>query len=140
MTSSSSPTELNTIAGRLATFDTPHQLPKRRASSTKKKAVTQVSWPHETPTPADVTIPIDQSTVKRLLTRFSLHEQGSTTSPPPVVPTASHVICARRHLTDGTLMTTPPSNISLMFQTVDGQSMSASSSARMTWIARKKIH
>ncbi|EKG15733.1 hypothetical protein MPH_07168 [Macrophomina phaseolina MS6] len=45
---------LNTFVGRLATFESPKQLTKRRASSTKKKTATTVSWPHEAPSPEDL--------------------------------------------------------------------------------------
>ena len=45
---------INTLVGRLETFQTAHHLPKRRASSTKKKTPATVSWPHETPTPEEV--------------------------------------------------------------------------------------
>ncbi|THW41310.1 hypothetical protein D6D25_04709 [Aureobasidium pullulans] len=38
-----------TYAARLATFNTEHQLTKRRASSQKKKQASIVSWPHESP-------------------------------------------------------------------------------------------
>ncbi|KAI9672064.1 MAG: hypothetical protein M1831_001877 [Alyxoria varia] len=43
--------ELRTYAVRLTSFDGPHQVAKRRASSAKKKAPTTVSWPHKTPKP-----------------------------------------------------------------------------------------
>lgn len=46
--------DLTTLAGRLATFEQPHHVAKRRASSTKKKAQPSVGWPHKTPTPDDV--------------------------------------------------------------------------------------
>ncbi|KAH0288108.1 BIR-domain-containing protein [Aureobasidium namibiae CBS 147.97] len=38
-----------TYTARLATFNTEHQLTKRRASSQKKKQPSAVSWPHEAP-------------------------------------------------------------------------------------------
>ncbi|KAL9092729.1 MAG: hypothetical protein Q9159_000627 [Coniocarpon cinnabarinum] len=43
--------EMQTFAGRLASFDGPKQVNKRRASSQKKKQPTSSSWPHESPTP-----------------------------------------------------------------------------------------
>ncbi|EOD53158.1 putative chromosome segregation protein [Neofusicoccum parvum UCRNP2] len=50
----SSPEHLKSFVGRLATFESPKQLTKRRASSTKKKTATTVAWPHETPSPEDL--------------------------------------------------------------------------------------
>ncbi|KAI4739748.1 hypothetical protein E4T50_09811 [Aureobasidium sp. EXF-12298] len=38
-----------TYSARLATFNTEHQLTKRRASNQKKKQPSAVSWPHESP-------------------------------------------------------------------------------------------
>ncbi|KAG9740274.1 hypothetical protein KCU75_g16207, partial [Aureobasidium melanogenum] len=38
-----------TYSARLATFNTEHQLTKRRASSQKKKQPSTASWPHESP-------------------------------------------------------------------------------------------
>ncbi|KAI5210071.1 hypothetical protein E4T39_00418 [Aureobasidium subglaciale] len=38
-----------TYSARLATFNTEHQLTKRRASTQKKKQASTVSWPHESP-------------------------------------------------------------------------------------------
>ncbi|KAI4730421.1 hypothetical protein E4T49_01766 [Aureobasidium sp. EXF-10728] len=38
-----------TYSARLATFNTEHQLTKRRASSQKKKQASTVSWPHQSP-------------------------------------------------------------------------------------------
>lgn len=43
-----------TYAARLATFNTEHQLTKRRASSQKKKQASTVSWPHESPSGEEV--------------------------------------------------------------------------------------
>ncbi|WPG99995.1 Hypothetical protein R9X50_00281900 [Acrodontium crateriforme] len=47
---------MHTYAARLATFETPHQLSKRRASGqgTKKKGPTTAEWPHANPTPEDL--------------------------------------------------------------------------------------
>jgi hypothetical protein len=42
-----------TYSARLATFNTEHQLTKRRASNTKKKP-SAVSWPHELPSGEEV--------------------------------------------------------------------------------------
>ncbi|KAL1635726.1 hypothetical protein SLS58_010089 [Diplodia intermedia] len=50
----SPPENANSFVGRLATFESPRQLTKRRASSTKKRTATTVSWPHETPSPEDL--------------------------------------------------------------------------------------
>ncbi|KAF2840176.1 BIR-domain-containing protein [Patellaria atrata CBS 101060] len=50
------PEGVNTLIGRLATFQEPVQLPKRRASSTKKKTPSTVSWPHKTPTPEELAL------------------------------------------------------------------------------------
>ncbi|OCL05283.1 hypothetical protein AOQ84DRAFT_356028 [Glonium stellatum] len=47
---------VNTLAGRLETFQTAHHLSKRRASSTKKKTPATVSWPHTTPTPEELAL------------------------------------------------------------------------------------
>lgn len=47
---------INTLVGRLETFQTAHHIPKRRASSTKKKTPAIVSWPHETPTPEELAL------------------------------------------------------------------------------------
>ncbi|KAK5133570.1 hypothetical protein LTR08_007609 [Meristemomyces frigidus] len=48
--------DMQTFAARLATFQQPHQLSKRRASgqSGKKKAVTTAEWPHERPQPEEL--------------------------------------------------------------------------------------
>lgn len=46
--------DVGTLAGRLATFERPHHLAKRRASAAKKKAPPAVTWPHEKPTPEEV--------------------------------------------------------------------------------------
>ncbi|KAK5169265.1 hypothetical protein LTR04_005909 [Oleoguttula sp. CCFEE 6159] len=48
------PEGVNTFIGRLATFEAPHHLTKRRASSTKKKTPTTVIWPHEKPAPEEL--------------------------------------------------------------------------------------
>ncbi|KAJ9640962.1 hypothetical protein H2199_005630 [Coniosporium tulheliwenetii] len=48
------PEAVQTVSGRLATFEEPQHLPKRRASSTKKKTALAVSWPHEKPAPEDL--------------------------------------------------------------------------------------
>ena len=51
---------MQTFAARLASFQHPHHLSKRRASSqssgSKKKGATAqtVEWPHERPSPEDV--------------------------------------------------------------------------------------
>ncbi|KAL0254428.1 hypothetical protein SLS55_009903 [Diplodia seriata] len=50
----SPPDNANSFVGRLASFESPRQLTKRRASSTKKRTATTVSWPHETPSPEDL--------------------------------------------------------------------------------------
>jgi hypothetical protein len=47
------PDGVNTVEGRLATFDTQHPA-KRRASSNRKRAAAQLKWPHESPSPEDV--------------------------------------------------------------------------------------
>ena len=49
-------TDMQTCAARLRTFETAHQLSKRRASSqaSKKKGANTVEWPHARPTPQDV--------------------------------------------------------------------------------------
>jgi len=46
-----------TYTARLATFNTEHQLTKRRASSQKKKQPSAVSWPHESPSGEEVLLP-----------------------------------------------------------------------------------
>ena len=47
--------DMSTYAGRLATFDGPVQIVKRRASTTKKsKTPNTVEWPHQTPAPEQV--------------------------------------------------------------------------------------
>ncbi|TKA46018.1 hypothetical protein B0A49_12600 [Cryomyces minteri] len=48
------PEGVHTFIGRLATFEAPHHLTKRRASSTKKKTPTTVTWPHERPAPDEL--------------------------------------------------------------------------------------
>ncbi|KIW07687.1 uncharacterized protein PV09_01626 [Verruconis gallopava] len=48
------PDGINTFQGRLDTFAQPHHLAKRRASSTKKKGPSAVSWPHSNPLPNDL--------------------------------------------------------------------------------------
>ncbi|KAK0653381.1 Protein bir1 [Lasiodiplodia hormozganensis] len=50
----SHPENVNSFVGRLATFESPRQLSKRHASSSKKRTATTVSWPHETPSPEDL--------------------------------------------------------------------------------------
>ncbi|KAK7543083.1 hypothetical protein IWX49DRAFT_586058 [Phyllosticta citricarpa] len=45
---------LNCYTGRLATFEEPKHLTKRRASSTKKKTATTVTWPHTAPAIEDL--------------------------------------------------------------------------------------
>lgn len=45
---------LFTTGARLATFQGEHRLDKRRASSQKKKTANAVSWPHDVPSPEDV--------------------------------------------------------------------------------------
>ena len=47
------PSEVLTLAGRIATFHTAHQVPKRRASSSRKKTTGSTSWPHASPLPED---------------------------------------------------------------------------------------
>ena len=44
----------NTIQGRIDSFASEIRLPKRRASSTKKKGPSTISWPHNNPLPNDV--------------------------------------------------------------------------------------
>ena len=47
--------EMQSFASRVATFQQPHQLSKRRASSQgKKKAQQTAEWPHESPSPEEV--------------------------------------------------------------------------------------
>lgn len=43
-----------TYSARLATFNTEHQLTKRRASTQKKKQASTASWPHESPSGEEV--------------------------------------------------------------------------------------
>ncbi|OCK84092.1 hypothetical protein K432DRAFT_422869 [Lepidopterella palustris CBS 459.81] len=50
------PDGVHTLAGRLETFQTAHHLPKRRASSSKKKTPSTISWPHETPAPEELAL------------------------------------------------------------------------------------
>ncbi|KAK8159787.1 hypothetical protein IWX90DRAFT_441328 [Phyllosticta citrichinensis] len=45
---------LNCYTGRIASFQEPKQLTKRRASSTRKKTATSVSWPHTAPSIEDL--------------------------------------------------------------------------------------
>jgi hypothetical protein len=48
-------TEMQSFASRVATFQQPHQLTKRRASSQGKKKTQQTTeWPHENPSPEEV--------------------------------------------------------------------------------------
>jgi hypothetical protein len=48
-------TEMQSFASRVATFQQPHQLTKRRASSQGKKKTQQTTeWPHEHPSPEEV--------------------------------------------------------------------------------------
>jgi hypothetical protein len=48
-------TDMRTFASRVATFQQPHQLSKRRASSQGKKKNQQTTeWPHEHPSPEEV--------------------------------------------------------------------------------------
>lgn len=48
-------TEMQSFASRVATFQQPHQLSKRRASSQGKKKAQQIAeWPHESPSPEEV--------------------------------------------------------------------------------------
>lgn len=46
--------ELQTFDARLATFETPQQINKRRASNNRKRQPNTVSWPHEKPDPEQV--------------------------------------------------------------------------------------
>ena len=51
--------EMQSFAARYNTFTIPHQLSKRRASAQSKKkgaAGNTVEWPHERPTPEDVSV------------------------------------------------------------------------------------
>jgi hypothetical protein len=48
------PEGVNTFAGRLATFEGPRRLAKRRASSAKKKGPNSQEWPHQSPTAEQV--------------------------------------------------------------------------------------
>ena len=49
--------ELSAYSTRLATFDGPVQVSKRRASAaTKKKTATSVEWPHSDPTPEQLAL------------------------------------------------------------------------------------
>lgn len=48
------PEGVQTYAGRLATFETAHHPPKRRASSTKKKGAGTVTWPATAPAAEEV--------------------------------------------------------------------------------------
>jgi hypothetical protein len=50
------PEGVNTVEGRLATFNAAHPA-KRRASTTRKRAAATLAWPHDSPTPDDVWIP-----------------------------------------------------------------------------------
>ncbi|KAF1349629.1 hypothetical protein BDV97DRAFT_369169 [Delphinella strobiligena] len=45
---------LFTTSGRLASFQSEHRLEKRRASNQKKKQTNTISWPHEVPTPEEL--------------------------------------------------------------------------------------
>jgi hypothetical protein len=48
-------TDMQSFASRVATFQQPHQLTKRRASSQGKKKTQQTTeWPHESPSPEEV--------------------------------------------------------------------------------------
>jgi len=48
-------TDMQSFASRVATFQQPHQLSKRRASSQGKKKNQQTTeWPHEHPSPEEV--------------------------------------------------------------------------------------
>lgn len=48
-------TDMQSFASRVATFQQPHQLSKRRASSQGKKKNQQTTeWPHESPSPEEV--------------------------------------------------------------------------------------
>jgi hypothetical protein len=44
----SHPEGVNTVEGRLATFNAPHPA-KRRASTTRKRAAATLAWPHDSP-------------------------------------------------------------------------------------------
>jgi len=48
------PDTVNTLQGRIETFQVSHALTKRRASSTKKKTPTNLTWPHTSPLPEQV--------------------------------------------------------------------------------------
>ena len=56
------PEGTQTFAGRLATFENPHHLPKRRASSTKKKGAGTLSWPASAPSAEEVGAAFDLET------------------------------------------------------------------------------
>lgn len=52
--------DMQTFAARLHSFQTPHQLAKRRASNqAKKKTVGIAEWPHEKPAPEDVRLTVE---------------------------------------------------------------------------------
>ena len=72
--------ELLTFAGRLATFESPKQINKRRASDRKKKQPTTATWLHKRPTPDQVRILTHMKIATLMLTLSSLPRQASTTS------------------------------------------------------------
>lgn len=87
---------METFEARLASFDTVLNPGKRRGSSTK--SVKPISWPHSSPSPAEVClfslVTTTQHQANRRLYR-SWHMRASTMSPMRRTPTMRGVSCAR---------------------------------------------
>lgn len=87
---------METFEARLASFDTVLNSGKRRGSSTK--SVKPISWPHSSPSPAEVClfslVTTTQQQANRRLYR-SWHMRASTMSPMRRTPTMRDVSCAR---------------------------------------------
>lgn len=108
------PTEdINTLAGRLATFEVAHRLPKRRSSAAKKKGPAAVSWPHESPAPEEVGATlIEQEGSHANDQSYSSAMLASTIPQPPPVTIMLSASTVKRTWTAGTRTTTQPTSIS----------------------------
>ena len=82
-----------TYTARLATFNTEHQLTKRRASNQKKKQPSAVSWPHESPSGEEVAF-VHPLFISTHSDHDSLLAPASSSNPHPTATTMLNVFTA----------------------------------------------
>jgi hypothetical protein len=85
------PENIHTVGGRLATF-TAVQPAKRRASSTRKRGVANLAWPHDSPDAESVCFMLLNDGSK-LTSASSLPKLASTSYPQPLAQTMYGVSC-----------------------------------------------